>query len=165
MYYYINSFYIYGFIGYIYELIECLVLCHKYIPNILCEPLKPIYGFGIIIILIVEKLVYTKTNFSKLKKHIVYFFSCTIILTIIEYITGKILYITTKKSYWNYSKYFLHIGKYICIWVSILWGIMALIFHFVLKKRTDKIIKKIPVFFTNIILIVTITDILLSLIH
>ncbi|MBR4618788.1 MAG: putative ABC transporter permease [Bacilli bacterium] len=165
MYYYINSFYIYGFIGYIYEVIVGFLLHHKFFPNLLTEPIKPIYGFGVIIILLIQKIIFNKLKLSKKAKIITYFFTTIIVLTTLEYLSGIVLKMIFHKSFWNYSNYFLHIGKYICVWVSILWGIMALLQYFLLKPKIDKIIKKIPKWFTNIVLIITIIDILISLIN
>ena len=164
MYYYINSFYIYAFLGYIYEIIANLVLHHKIFPNLLVEPIKPIYGFGVLIVLIIEKTVFNKLNFKKRTKIIIYFLSTITVLTALEYLTGIILHKIFHKSFWNYNHYILHIGKYICLWVSLIWGIMSIIYLFVLKEKIDKIIKKIPHWFTNTMLIITTCDILLSLI-
>jgi len=68
------------------------------------------------------------------------------------------------KVLWNYSDMKFNLGKYICLEVSFVWGIMSIVFLYVLKPFFDKVLKKIPVWFSNIMLIITITDILLSLI-
>ena len=144
MYYYINTFYIYSFIGYIYELILNFTTKGKIINNLLTEPIKPIYGVGAIIIFTI---------------------SVFILLTLFEYLTGIFSHKLLGKTLWNYKHKHFHIGKYICLEVSILWTILSLLYVFILKKKTDKIIKKIPEWFSNILIITTITDILLILIH
>lgn len=164
MYYYINNFYIFGFIGYIFELLQSLIFRHKFINNILFEPLKPIYGFGIIFIIIIERSIFNNMKVSKKKKLLLVFITSFIILTVLEYLTGILLENTIHKSLWDYRHFLLNVGRYISVEVSTLWGLIAVLFVGVIQKRSDKFIKKIPVWFSNIMLIITITDILLSII-
>lgn len=165
MYYYINSFYLYSFLGYIYETIVNYILYQKYFTNILKEPIKPIYGIGVIITIIIEKIVFNKLKLSKKKKIFIYTITVTLILTILEFISGHLLHYIFHKSYWNYTRYPLHLGKYICLGVSAIWGIFSIIYLLYLNQRTDKIIKKIPKWFSNLLIIITIFDILIALIH
>ena len=164
MYYYINNFYIFGFIGYIFELLQSLIFRHSFINNILCEPIKPIYGIGIVIIIIIERTIFNHFKISKKMKLFLIFIISFILLTILEYLTGIILEKTIHKSLWDYRHFILNIGRYISIEVSTFWGIISVLFVGLIQKKTDKVIKKIPVWFSNIMLIITITDILLSLI-
>ena len=92
------------------------------------------------------------------------FITSFIILTILEYLTGILLENTIHKSLWDYRGFLLNIGRYISVEVSTLWGIISVLFIGIIQKKSDKIIKKIPVWFSNIMLIITITDILLSII-
>ena len=164
MYYYINNFYIFGFIGYIFELLQGLILRHKFINNILFEPIKPIYGIGIVLVIIIERTIFNNLKISKKFKLFIIFITAFILLTLLEYLTGIILEKTIHKSLWDYRHFILNIGRYISIEVSILWGIISVLFVGLIQKKTDKVIKKIPVWFSNIMLIITITDILLTII-
>ena len=164
MYYYINNFYLFGFIGYIFELIQNLIFKHKFISNILFEPLKPIYGFGIVLIIIIERTIFNNLKISKKKKMFLIFITSFIILTVLEYLTGIILEKTIHKSLWDYRHFLLNIGRYISVEVSTLWGFISVLFIGIIQKKSDKLIKKIPVWFSNIMLIITITDILISII-
>ena len=164
MYYYINNFYIFGFIGYIFELLQSLIFRHKFINNILFEPIKPIYGIGIVIIIIIEREIFNNLKISKKLKLFLVFITSFIILTLLEYLTGIILEKTIHKSLWDYRHFIFNIGRYISIEVSTLWGLISVLFVGIIQKKTDKFIKKIPVWFSNIMLIITITDILLTLI-
>ena len=165
MYYYINNFYIFGFIGYIFELLQGLILRHKFINNILFEPIKPIYGIGIVLVIIIERTIFNNLKISKKFKLFVIFITAFILLTLLEYLTGIIiLEKTIHKSLWDYRHFILNIGRYISIEVSILWGIISVLFVGLIQKKTDKKKKKIPVWFSNIMLIITITDILLTII-
>lgn len=164
MYYYINNFYIFGFIGYIFELLQSLIFRHKFINNILFEPIKPIYGIGIVIIIIIEREIFNNLKISKKSKLFLVFIVSFILLTLLEYLTGIILEKTIHKSLWNYRHFIFNIGRYISIEVSTLWGLISVLFVGIIQKKTDKFTKKIPVWFSNIMLIITITDILLTLI-
>lgn len=164
MYYYINNFYIFGFIGYIFELLQNLIFRHKFINNILFEPLKPIYGIGIVLVIIIERTIYNNFKINKKLKLFLVFITSFTLLTILEYLTGIILEKTIHKSLWDYRHFLFNIGRYISIEVSIIWGLIAVIFVGFIQKRIDKLTKKIPVWFSNIMLIITITDILLSII-
>lgn len=164
MYYYINNFYIFGFVGYLFEMLQSLIFKHKFIHNILFEPLKPIYGFGIVLIIIIERCIFNNLKISKKKKLLLIFITSFIILTVLEYLTGIILEKTVHKSLWDYRHFLLNIGRYISIEVSAIWGLISVLFVGYIQKRSDKVIKKIPVWFSNIMLIITITDILLSII-
>ncbi len=164
MYYYINNFYIFGFIGYIFELLQSLIFRHKFINNILFEPIKPIYGIGIVIIIIIEREIFNNLKISKKSKLFLVFIVSFILLTLLEYLTGIILEKTIHKSLWDYRRFILNIGRYISIEVSTLWGLISVLFVGLIQKKTDKVTKKIPLWFSNIMLIITITDILLTLI-
>ena len=164
MYYYINNFYIFGFIGYIFELLQSLIFRHKFISNILFEPLKPIYGIGIVLVIIIERTIFNNLKISKKLKLFLVFITAFILLTILEYLTGITLEKTIHKSLWDYRYLLLNIGRYISIEVSTFWGIISVLFVGYIQNKTDKIIKKIPVWFSNIMVIITVTDILLSII-
>ena len=164
MYYYINNFYIFGFIGYIFELLQGLIFRHKFINNILFEPIKPVYGVGIVFVIVIERTIFNNLKISKKLKLFLVFITSFIILTLLEYLTGITLEKTIHKSLWDYRCFLLNIGKYISIEVSMIWGLVSVLFVGFIQKRTDKVTKKIPVWFSNIMLIITITDILLSII-
>ena len=162
MYYFINTFYINSLIGYIYEFLLNLTK-GKIINNLLLEPIKPIYGIGVIIVLLIKKYIF-KTNLKRITKIIIFIVLTFIIITSFEYISGKLMHKFLNKTLWSYKHRYFHIGKYICLEVSILWTTLSTLYVFILEEKISKVIKKIPVWFTNILLIITITDILLSLI-
>ena len=62
--------------------------------------------------------------------------------------------------FWDYSDCKYNIGKYICLEMSLLWGIASIAFIYLLKPLIDKIIKHIP----NIVIYILIFLILLDLI-
>ena len=91
MYYYINSFYLYSFLGYIYENLLHLIIKGKFLKNVLCEPIKPIYGIGVIIIIIIERFIFNRIKVSKRLKIFLVFITTIVVLTALEGISGVIL--------------------------------------------------------------------------
>lgn len=165
MYYYINSFYLYGIIGYLFENILSLVTRGSFMDNILYEPVKPIYGFGVVIIIMLERLVFNRFKMRKLYKIIAVFLLSTLVLTGLEQLTGVLMEAIFHKAFWDYTDMYFNFGKYISLEVSLIWGVMSVIFVLFIQPFFDKIIKKIPVWFSNIMIIITITDICLSFIN
>lgn len=165
MYYYVNSFYIYGFIGFLFENVVSLISKSKFITNVLYEPIKPIYGLGVIIIIFLERLIFNHIQTKKITKIIYLFLASTVVLTILEQGTGMLLEAIFHKAYWDYSDLWCHFGKYICLEISLIWGAMSVLFLLFLQPFFNKLIKKIPVWFSNIMVIVTISDICFIIIN
>ena len=117
-------------------------------------PYTPIYGLGILIIIIINKQL-DKYSLKKHLKIILSFIINITILTLIEYIGGIALEKLLHKTFWDYSGLPLSIGKYISVEISILWGLLSLVYLYLIKNHTDRLIHKIPSYITyvNIILI------------
>ena len=149
MMYYAKYFFITSIIGFIIE----SVVCGNFKGNsgILYGPWTVVYGFGSVLILLINKIV-SKNIKNKVLKIISLFIISTISLTILELIGGIV--------FWDYSDCKYNIGKYICLEMSLLWGIASIAFIYLLKPLIDKIIKYIP----NIVIYILIFLILLDLI-
>lgn len=117
-------------------------------------PYTPIYGLGILIIIIINKQL-DKYALKKHLKIIISFIINITILTLIEYIGGITLEKLLHKTFWDYSGLPLSIGKYISVEISLLWGLLSLVYLYLIKNHTDRLIHKIPSYITyvNIILI------------
>ena len=152
--YYLNNFFFFSIIGFIMETIINLSLNQSLDSGFLKLPYTPIYGLGILIIIIINKLL-DKYHLNKHIKLIITFLLNTTILTLIEYIGGITLKAVLHKSFWDYCGLPLSIGKYISLEISLLWGLLSLIYLYLVKKHIDKFVNKIPKFITyiNIILI------------
>ena len=61
---------------------------------------------------------------------------------------------------WNYEKKTYNFGKYICLELSIIWGLFGVLFIYFLKPFMDNIIKKIPKKLTYFFSIIFIIDII-----
>lgn len=162
MYYYINNFLIFSLLGYIYETILTLIKSLKMPDNPFIGPWMPVYGFGIVIIIFITRFIFNKFKIPKYAKIIMIFLMVIIILTPLELLGGIITEKIFNKSFWDYSDMKYNYGKYICLEVSILWGIGCIIFLYFIKPITDKIIKKIPKVISIIITILIFVDFIYS---
>jgi uncharacterized membrane protein len=156
--YYLNYFFIFSIIGYI---IETLLF-----PNdnsgILFGWWTPVYGFGVIIIIIINNII-NKYKLNKLTKIIILAVSCAIILSILEAIGGYLINWLFDTSLWDYTNQKFNIGKYASLEMATIWGLSSIIVIYVLKPITDKIITKIPKYITKILMILFIIDIITTI--
>lgn len=92
-------------------------------PGFLTGPYLPIYGTGA---LIITTVAYATRGIPVMYKFAIYFIS----LSILEYITGVILYTITGRRYWDYTDEPLNIQGHVCLPFSLIWGLLALAFEF-----------------------------------
>jgi len=156
--YYINYFFIYSIFGYILETITLLIINSKKTSGILYGPWTFIYGIGVIIILLLEKLIFSKKKWNKWLKRILLFLTVAITLSIIELVGGILIEKIFNKTFWNYTNHKFNIGKYISLEMTLVWTILSIIFVYILKPLTDKIVTKIPKLLTYILIILMIID-------
>ena len=155
--YYINYFFILSFFG---HLIETFVV--KSNSGILFGWWTPVYGLGSVIILLINKYI-SKLNINKVSKVILLFISCGFILTIIEAIGGYLIEFIFGITFWDYTDYKFNIGKYITLEITIIWGLSSIILIYYIKTLLDKIISKIPKYFTYTLIILFIIDVISTL--
>ena len=162
MYYYLNNFLFFAILGFIYENILQLILTGEFTSNPFYGPWMPIYGFGVIIMIFLTRLVFNRVKLNRPLKIIILFLTVTILLTILELAGGYLTEFIFHKSFWDYTDMKYNFGKYISLEVSLVWGTACLIFLYVVKPLTDKFIKKIPKFISIILLILIIIDFIFS---
>ena len=161
--YYLKNFLLYSIIGFILETIVYLYLHNGGSSGILFGPWTPVYGIGISIILLNYNWV-NKYNLSKIKKILFLFLSNMIILSIIELIGGYLIEFIFSTVYWNYRNMKFHIGNYISLEISIIWGLLSLVYIYLLKPISDKIIKRVPNYIPYIISILFTLDLIITII-
>ena len=162
MYYYLNNFLFFAILGFIYENILQLILTGEFTSNPFYGLWMPIYGFGVIIMIFLTRLVFNRVKLNRPLKIIILFLTVTILLTILELAGGYLTEFIFHKSFWDYTDMKYNFGKYISLEVSLVWGTACLIFLYVVKPLTDKFIKKIPKFISIILLILIIIDFIFS---
>ena len=119
-------FMIYGFIGWVIEVIFHAVKFGVIVNRgFLNGPICPIYGFGMILIIMMEKLV--TGGLIGWERVIVVFFGGMILTTAIEFVGGWMLDKLFHTRWWDYSAQPFNIGGYICLRFSLAWGAGSLV--------------------------------------
>lgn len=155
--YYINCFFIYSIIGHFIE----GFFYQNGKSGIFYGFYTPIYGIGVIIIILINNLI-SKLKIKKIFKVILLFLTCSIILTIMEYIGGKLIEEIFNITFWDYSDLKFNIGKYTALEMSLVWGFTSLILIYFVKPLLDKFINKIPKFFSISLIVLFIIDVVLT---
>lgn len=158
--YYINSFFIYSILGFLLESAVYKISDIDKYSGFLYGPFTIIYGIGVVAILLLNRYFFSKLKVNKYLKILIIFITLAIILTLFEYLGGHLLKILFDIEMWNYSHKLFHIGKYICLELSIIWGLFGVLFIYFLKPFMDNIIKKIPKKLTYFFSIIFIIDII-----
>lgn len=156
--YYINSFFIYSFFGYIYECIYNKLKNNENGSGILYGPYTPIYGVGGVIILLVSKFIFNVLKLPKILEILIMLISITIILTFIEWLGGILIENIFKVTFWNYRRFKYNIGKYISLEVSSVWTFGTLLIIYVIQPLLDKFIYLIPHYITYLLILGMLID-------
>ncbi len=162
MFYYINNFLFYAFVGFIYENILNLITSGRFVDNPFYGPIMPVYGFGICVIIVLIRFVFNRFKIPRFVKWVMLFLSSFFVLSILELIGGLLTEAIFHKSFWNYSSFPLNYGKYISVEIRLIWGVLSLFFLYVLRPISDKIVTKIPKWLSIILLILVIIDFIFS---
>lgn len=162
--YYINNFFLFSILGHILESIIYFVLDNNGYSGIMYGPWTPVYGFGIIIIILIYKFI-KKTKLKNIIKILLVFLTSMILLTLIEYIGGIGIEYFFHKEMWSYENMKFNIGKYIALEISLIWGLCSIIYIYLIKPITDKIIKRISNYITICILVFFIIDLIVTIIN
>lgn len=156
--YALNNFFLFSILGHFIE----NFFYHNKDSGILYGYWTPLYGIGVLIILLIHNIL-KKKNIKTKNKLILTFLIGAISLSLIELLGGYFIEIILNKTFWNYSKQPLNIGKYTSIPMSIIWGLSSILYLYILKPITDIIIKKIPKYITYILSILFIIDLIFTL--
>ena len=129
-------FFIYSFLGWIIEIIYCLVTTGTFTKRgFLYGPLCPIYGVAAILMIGLLKKLKTNTVGK--------FFICMVAFTIFEYVVAVVLEALFHLRWWDYKDEYFNFQGRICLSFSIAWGIIGVIFvekiHPYVKRKVKKI--------------------------
>ncbi len=140
----IAYFILYSFIGWAIESIYKSILQRKWVnTGFLNGPICPIYGIGALIMF----LFLNKLHNNVFLVFIVGF----VVLSIWEYIVGYFLEKIFKTKYWDYSQNKFNIKGRVCLFNSIAWGVLSVIFIQILHPYIASKIDLIP---QNILIII-----------
>ncbi len=119
-------FLIYGFLGWVVEVIFHAVKQGVIVNRgFLNGPICPIYGFGMILIIMMEKTV--TGGLTGWERIVAVFFGGMILTTAIELLGGWVLDKLYHTRWWDYSNQRFNLGGYICLRFSLAWGAGSLV--------------------------------------
>ncbi len=162
--YYINIFFIFSFIGFLFENVLNIFTNDTFNSGILYGPWTFIYGIGALLIVVVNKFL-NQYRLKKVKEIILFYLIVTILMTLVEFSGGMLIENIFHRVYWDYTNMRFNYGKYICLEVSLVWGLMATLINYLVLPLINKFEKKIPWFITIIFVILFIIDIVFTLIN
>lgn len=163
--YYINSFFIYSLFGFIMESDIYKITNSKRHSSIFYGPITCVYGVGVIALILIDKCFFKRYMGNRFIKFILSYILCIVTLTIIEFIGGNILHLLFNIDMWNYTSKWCNFGKYICLDLSLIWGVFGVFYLYILKDFIDKFIKLIPNYLTKIFCILFLIDTILVFIN
>lgn len=162
MFFYINLFFINSFLGYLLETgLKTFFFPHMN-NGILFGPWIPVYGFGAVVICFVSRIIFRRLKISKLWKTLLLFVTVFILLSLLEWLGGVLIELLFHKEFWNYRNQKYHLGPYISLGMSLLWGVFSIVYVYVILPIEKKITKKIPKWITILALCLIITDAVLT---
>lgn len=158
----ISYFIIYSFIGWILESVYKTILDKKLVNSgFLFGPFCPIYGFGALIMYI------SLNGYNNNPLHV--FLIGFVILSVWEYVVAWLIEKILNEKYWDYSENKFNINGRVCLLNSTFWGVLSLIFiyivHPVVKIEISKINSKLLIISVIVLLILTIIDLIFSVIR
>lgn len=161
--YYLNSFLLYSFLGFVMEstLYKNTKLKRSGVLN---GPVTLVYGVGGIALILIDKYIISKIHTSKIIKIIISFFIYAVLLTLVELVCGYLCNIIFDVDMWNYTSKKYNIGKYICLEFIPIWGLLGVLVTYVLKPFFDKVIKLIPKEATYLLTFILVLDFIITLI-
>ncbi len=158
MLYYVNIFYFYAVLGFFLELFLKTFVFKSMNSGILYGPWLPVYGFGSVIIISMEKFIFKFRKIPKLFRVLFVFLSLTFSLSVIEYLGGILIEKVFHRTFWDYSGMKFNVGKYASLEMALVWGVGSLLIIYIINPFIEKYIKKIPVFVTILVSIFFIID-------
>lgn len=135
-------FYIYSFIGWIWESCYVSVRRHQWVNRgFLHGPMLPIYGSGALVILI-------STIGVREEPWLIFLFGM-LAATALEYITGAVMEKLFHVRYWDYSGQKLNLNGYICVSSSLCWGVFSVLLVRVVHVPVEQAVLDVPILITD----------------
>lgn len=130
-------FFIYCFLGWVWESCYVSIKKREWINRgFLHGPMLPIYGSGAIIVLLCTIGVRDQVI-------MIFIFGMTG-ATILEYVTGACMERLFRVRYWDYSHMPLNLKGYICLPVSLGWGVFSVLLVRVIHVPIENLVLQIP---------------------
>ncbi len=142
-YHIINWFFIYSFLGWVWETGYVSVKQGKFINRgFINGPFCTIYGFGALAVYLILKPVSGNLIFL--------FLGGIVVATLLEYVTAVLMESIFHTSWWDYSDKKFNFQGRICLGASLGWGFFSIILFRVFHPVVEKIVSFYPVLFGKI---------------
>ena len=162
--YYVNIFFIFSFIGFLFENVLNIFTNDNFNSGVLYGPWTFIYGIGVLLMVIVYKFL-QQYHLKKWKEVVLFYIIITIVMTLVEFSGGMLIETIFHRTYWDYTNMRFNYGKYICLEVSLAWGLLATFITYLVLPFINKIEKKIPWFVSVGLVILFVLDIIFTIIN
>ena len=162
--YYVNIFFIFSFIGFLFENVLNIFTNDTFNSGILYGPWTFIYGIGVLLMVIVYKFL-QQFHLKKWKEVVLFYIIITVVMTLVEFSGGMLIETIFHRTYWDYTDMRFNYGKYICLEVSLAWGLLSTLITYLVLPFINKLEKKIPWFVGVGLIILFVMDIIFTLIN
>lgn len=132
--------------------------------GVLNGPVTLVYGVGGIALILINKYIISKIHTNKIIKIIISFFIYAMLLTLVELVCGYLCNIIFDVDMWNYTSKKYNIGKYICLELVPIWGLLGVLVTYILKPFFDKVIKLVPKEATYLLTFILVLDFIVTII-
>lgn len=130
-------FFIYAFLGWCTEVSFATLKTGKFVNRgFLNGPICSIYGFGMILVLLL-------LNPLRNKLFLLFIFSI-LVATFLEFVTGFVLEKFFHRKWWDYSNEPFNIKGYICLRFSIIWGLCCVFVISIIHPLIEKLVHFLP---------------------
>lgn len=137
-------FFLYSVAGWIWECFYVSMRKRKWVNRgFLHGPWLPIYGTGAIMVLFLTLPV---REYPALV-----FLLGMIGATALEYVTGAVMERLFQVRYWDYSNDPLNVNGYICLPVSLAWGVFSIALIYILHPPVERLLLKIPLLAADVL--------------
>lgn len=155
---YLNIFFFFSILGHLLE----STFVKNYTSGILYGYWTPIYGIGVIIILLFNQWLKKRVK-TTWKRYLTLFFLSAITLATMEYVGGYLIQELFHQIFWNYQDHKANIGKYTSLEMSLVWGFSSILIALIVDPLCQKYSKKIPSWISYLLLILFIIDCLMTI--
>ena len=162
--YYVNIFFVFSLVGFLFENFINIFFNDNFNSGILYGPWTFIYGIGVLLVVVLNKFL-AQYHLKKWKEVIIFYIGITILMTIVEFSGGMLIETIFHRTYWDYTNMRFNYGKYICLEVSLLWGLLATVINYFVLPWVNNVVKKIPFWVSIIFIVLFILDIVFTLIN
>lgn len=156
--YYLNCFFLYSILGFVLETFCAYISKSGFQSGILYGPWTPIYGIGVVVILLLSNYFFMNLHMPRWLETIIVFFIVAIFLSCLELLGGVLIEKIFHIKFWDYSSHKYNIGSYISLEMSLIWGIATILFIYLINPIFKNVVKRIPNYLTILLVIGIIVD-------